>query len=834
MAESSHPANTDNPLPVRPDTSHNPRSKDWLDLNRREFLAALAAAYGTTACAYAAPRSWHIDYAGGEAPRKIERFANTLCTMCPGGCGLNMRVVHGCAVGVRGNATHPINRGGLCSRASVVLQDLYNPDRLHTPLKRVGGRDSDQWEPVDWDTALKMLSEPLRAMRAGGNPEGLAVILGRDRGLIRTAWRRFVHAYGSPNLIEATPDDNLGVSPAVLATHGIRQRLGYDIAKAAFVLSFSSEWLDAHWSAEQAARGFAEFRRGRPGYRPKWVHLGPRFSLTAAKADEWVPIKPGTEGILALGIAHVIIREGLYDRAFVERHGYGFEDEKPSGNGGEDGLLGFRRIVLQEYTPEKVQAATGAPEGTLFRLGRAFGTQRPAIALGYDGGGCGTQSAYDRMAIHCLNALVGSIDVPGGVTVFQELSLLNEDVGLDAIAERGLAQPRLDGGDAQHRLSDNAVDLLSESLLQGRPYPAKALFLVDANPVFSSAKGAHLAEALASVPFIAAFSAYHNDSTRHADLILPPIHSLHRWDFNVAHTLRGHPVVTISHPVLPPRPEMRDPYEIVRDLSKRLGSPIAEALPWADGKAAVDAVCRALFKAGKGAAFGPANEESWAQLLERRGWRAPFAKDYDAFKRDVLAGGGWTDPIYFHHEWDRVFRNPKRRFAFRSAYLEGTFASIPDSNGLGDATRRCLPDCQIEPRKPSADYPLDLYVYALPNLVGVSSPNLPWLNDIAGAYMFEKWRTWVELHPETAHANDLHDGDWVEVRTTRGRLRLPVKIYAGLLPETIAIPFGFGHQSGGRWCKGIGENPSVLVDSRTDPLTGTALWNKTRASIKKA
>jgi len=351
---------------------------------------------------------------------------------------------------------------------------------------------------------------------------------------------------------------------------------------------------------------------------------------------------------------------------------------------------------------------------------------------------------------------------------------------------------------------------------------------------FSSAEGAHFAEALATIPFIAAFSAYHNDSTRHADLILPPIHSLHRWDFNVAHTLRGHPVVTVSHPVLPPRPEMRDPYEIVRDLSKRLGSPIDEALPWTDGKTAVDAVCRELFKTGKGAAFGPANEESWAQLLERRGWRAPFAKGYDAFKRDVLAGGGWTDPIYFHHEWDRVFRNPKRRFAFRSALLEGTFASMPDSNGLSDAARRCLPDCRIEPRKPSADYPLDLYVYALPNLVGVSSPNLPWLNDIAGAYMFEKWRTWVELHPETAHALGLHDGDWVEVRTVRGRLRLPVKIYAGLLPETIAIPFGFGHQSGGRWCKDIGENPSVLVDSRTDPLTGTALWNKTRASIKKA
>ncbi len=442
------------------------RRKDWLAMNRREFLAAIGAAYGTAACAWAAPRSWFVDYARGEDGPPIERFVNTLCPMCPGGCGLNIRVVHGCAVGVRGNKTHPINRGGLCSRASAVLQDLYNPDRLHKPLRQTA-RGSGRWEEIDWDTAINEIAEKLRNMREKTGPQGLCVVQGRDRGVTRTAWRRFTQAYGSPNLVDAFPDDVLGVLPAVLATQGVRQRLGYDLSQSAFVLSFCSGWLDASWSFEQAAKAFADFRRGRPDFRPRWVHAEPRSSLTATKADEWLPIRPGTEGALAMGIAHVIIREALYDHRFVERHTHGFDDWTD-----KDGVkhLGFRRLVLQDFTPAKVRAITGVPEGDLFRLGREFGMQRPAVAIGFDGGGCGTQATYDRMAIHCLNALVGSIDVPGGVTVFQEMSLLEGDPVLDTPAERGLGQPRLDGPVHRRRLAENAVDLLAAALESGRPY----------------------------------------------------------------------------------------------------------------------------------------------------------------------------------------------------------------------------------------------------------------------------------------------------------------------------------------------------------------------------
>ncbi len=375
--------------------------------------------------------------------------------------------------------------------------------------------------------------------------------------------------------------------------------------------------------------------------------------------------------------------------------------------------------------------------------------------------------------------------------------------------------------------------MLSEAIESGQPNPTKALFLVEADPVFSLAEGKRFGKALSSVPFVVACSAYHEDSNRYADLILPSLHSLHRWDFNVGHTLTGHPVVTLAQPVMDQPKDTHDPYSIVKSIGSRLGDTISGALPWAGAKEAVDAVCRELFDAKKGASFGPENEESWTQLLEARGWRAPFSKSFESFRKNVYEGGGWTDPIYFHREWERVFQSPPGKFAFSSLFLARSFEAIPPSEKMPEPDRRCLPYCSTEALAEDDAFPLELHVYPLPSLVSVSSANLPWLNDIAGAYMFQKWRTWVEIHPETAEHFGVDMDDKVEVRTPRGRLVLPVRVYPGLMPGVIAVPFGFGHETGGRWCAGIGDHPANLVDARTDPLTGRSLWTGTRATIHK-
>ena len=148
-------------------------------------------------------------------------------------------------------------------------------------------------------------------------------------------------------------------------------------------------------------RVYGYLRQERPGPKAKIIQIESRFSATAAKADEWVPINPGTEGALALGIAYILIREGLYDRPFVDSRTFGFEDWKDS-----DGKthVGFKKLVLQEYNVDAVARVTGVPVATVLRIAKEFATHRPAIAVGQM---ASTNALYSLMAVHALNALVG-------------------------------------------------------------------------------------------------------------------------------------------------------------------------------------------------------------------------------------------------------------------------------------------------------------------------------------------------------------------------------------------------------------------------------------------
>lgn len=812
------------------------------ELNRREFIGAVAAgcAAGT---AMASPRGTHLRYVGQDSEVPVERLVQTVCGQCPGGCGLTVRVMFGEAVGIAGNDWHPVNRGGVCPRGPASLQAAYNPDRVRGPLAQRGAKPASSpgaYQSVGWDEATATLAARLRNLRDAGHPERLAVLFGHDRGLVRRAWQRFCQAFGTPNFIEYDASANLGPFPAVRATHGIRHRIGYDLEQANFVFSFGSCWLDNHWSCAQASRVYGSFRRSRSGFRPRLVHAEPRRSFTAAKADEWIPINPGTEGALAMACAHVILREGLFDREFVELRTHGFDDWTD-----EQGRphVGFRTIALRHYSPEAVGAVCGVPEGTIFRVAREFASNRPAIAVGYDGQDCSAQRTYDRAAVHALNALVGSIDVPGGITVFDGLELLAGGLEPDAKAREGLSRPRVGGQPgrtpdplaAARPLDEGTPDALPEAILSGKPYPIDTLILLDVDPVFHSARGDAFAEALAKVPFVVSVGNWLDESNAYADLLLPVHHALERWGFDVSYTLAGEPVLTLGQPAIAPTVDSLDPYGLVKTLATGVAETVSAALPWPDAESAVRAACREAFDSGRGAPFGPENEEGWARLLERSGWRAPFVKDFDTFFAQMREGGGWIDPSYYHHWWERTFARPKRRFAFHSPLLAETVGRPTRPAGELDeqADLRCMP--HYEPPQPGeAAYPLRLYVYKLPALAGMTHTNVPWLRDIAGAQVLTAWDTWVEMSPETASKHGIRDDDPVAVSTARGSLTLRARVTPDLMPGVIAAPFGLGSAVGGRWCRDVGANPARIVRAVPDPLSGVSYWQATWAAVRPA
>jgi predicted molibdopterin-dependent oxidoreductase YjgC len=220
---------------------------------------------------------------------------------------------------------------------------------------------------------------------------------------MRSLWERFLESFGSPNYIdnqfqrEGTPNEGLYL------TQGIHATPAYDFENAQYLLCFGSEILESYWSPVQALAGYGQLRRGRPGQRGKLVYIGPRLSITGIKADEWIPISPGTEGMLALGIAHMIVKEGLQNKSFVSNHTFGF-DNWMDGSGKEH--PGFKEILLSEYEASLVSTRTGVPIDVIIRLAREFASNQPSLAMG-----C-RDRPFHQMAVSVLNGLVGSIDSP--------------------------------------------------------------------------------------------------------------------------------------------------------------------------------------------------------------------------------------------------------------------------------------------------------------------------------------------------------------------------------------------------------------------------------------
>ncbi|MBI3988394.1 MAG: molybdopterin-dependent oxidoreductase, partial [candidate division NC10 bacterium] len=359
-----------------------------------KFLGGTAA----TAASGCALKAWgDLQEAVQEEERGfpgVEEWVTSTCGQCPAGCGIRVRVVDGKAVRIEGNPFHPVNRGGLCPKGVAGLQVLYNPDRLKGPLRRAGARGGGQWEPISWGEGIKTVVAKLALLRERGEPHRLMILSGRSEGLLHRLLARFAEAFGSPNSLNFVAE---APRPANFFTQGITEPFAYDLERTGFLLSFGYPLVEGGASPVRQMRAYGLLRQGRPGHRARIVQVESRLSLTAAKADKWVPVKPGTLGALALGIAHILVKEGLYDKAFVEEFTFGFEDWKD-----RDGRwhLGFKRMVLEEYPPSVVSELTGVPLKTIIQLAREFSSAKPALAIGDRDGGASSNETYAQMAIH--------------------------------------------------------------------------------------------------------------------------------------------------------------------------------------------------------------------------------------------------------------------------------------------------------------------------------------------------------------------------------------------------------------------------------------------------
>ncbi len=722
-------------------------------LTRRDFIkvVGIGAFAATTGCTKLS--EFMDEGAVSVPPNGVEKWIPSVCGQCSGGCGIIARVIDGRVVKIEGNPLSPINRGTLCARGQAGLQVLYDPDRIRAPLRRVGDRGSDRWREIGWDEAIGEVAERLNGIRRKGIPHKVAMISGSERGSMDLLLCRFMEALGSPNYF-LMPDDNDDIQiDAISVMQGIKGRPLFDISRARYILSFGSPLIETFSSPVQTMRMYGEFRGGNGKMRGRLVHISPRLSVTGIKADRWVPLRPGTEGVFALGIAHVIIKESLYDRDFISSHTSGFD--------------GFREILLKEYTPSYVSKITSLAEDRTIEIAREFASFRPSLAI------ANRCRLYDQMAIHSLNALIGSIGKRGGI-IFQSAP------GPYALplSERAIAMTPISG----------SPYTLSEAIRNGSPYSLEALLIYNCNPLFSLPD---MHEASRGIPFIVSFSPFMNETARTADLILPNNTYLENWGDVLSHTAEG-TAIGIRQPVLKPIYRTMQTGDVILRIARNMGGDIEKSMPWGSFKDALFYSLRQLRKR-KGEVFGIS-----------KGLRGE-----EEFLEAMLAGGGYREPSDYQRPGEFDFHQVTSPQAVRD-YKKGLSG--------GD----------------EKDYPLYLNIHRLSTHSGITDYNQPYLKESLTPEIPEAWDSWVEINPETGKRRGISTGDMVVVESQAGRIRLRARLYQGIMPDVVSIPFGLGEAGLGRWNKNIGVNPEKILVKDIDLPSGNLIRNSTRVRIYRA
>jgi len=488
-------------------------------INRRRFLKVLGVTGAGTAAVSACgigpePTERLIPYLiqpEDQIPGIATYYATT-CRECAAGCGVRVRVREGRAVKLEGNPDSPINRGRLCSRGQAAIQGLYNPDRVQHPMVR-NATGGGSLEAIDWDGAIQRLSAKVAEARG----TGIVFLTGAEASSFGDLVDEWMRQVGGRRLsYEAFGFDALRAGNRM--AFGTASLPTYDFANAKYLLSFGADFLDTWLSPVEFQNGFSRahaFDGGRSASMAKFVYVGPRLSLTGMNADEWIGVRPGSEGALALAMAQVVVSRRL---ARVPADASRLS------------------AVLSAHTPRAVAEEIGIEQDVIVRLATEFARSGGGLAVS---GGIATQYANGAeivAAVNILNYVVGSV---GTLVKF----------GADLAAG------------STNSFADIAA--LTSDMAAGK---VGLLFVHGTNPAHSL-PGA-FQQALGKVGYKVSFSSFMDDTTAACDMILPDHHPLEQW----ADSRPRAGVTAFQQPVVQPVFDTKQTGDVVLRLAGRSGT----------------------------------------------------------------------------------------------------------------------------------------------------------------------------------------------------------------------------------------------------------------------
>jgi anaerobic selenocysteine-containing dehydrogenase len=718
-----------------------------------------------------------------------EKWIATSCLNCPARCATRVRVVNGKAVKITGNPLSGVSEGKICPRAHIGLQVLYDSERINTPLKRTNnkkGKGVDpKWVPISWDQALSEVTNRLKKLRENGEPHKLLLFYGLNTVSSEEVILRFAEAFGTPNLVSGDGLDSETEKSGNWMADGNYAHTAYDLDRTNYILAFGADIVESSKPLSRFLRKWGKFRREKPN-RTKVVVINPRYSVTAAKADEWVPINPGTDGALAMAFAHVIISEELYDKTFVKDWTAGFDS--------------YKNLALSQYAPKEVSKITGIEPEAIRRMAREFAQTRPALALRGKESINWPEGSFTSYAIFCLNALVGSIDVPGGV-IYQESPQYNEMPRWveDEVTKKGKAKPSLDlHGTDKYPAAKVVTNRIPESLLENVPYPIEMAIGFNSNFNMSSPGTDRWDQALTKLPYYVHLSPFVSEMALYADLVLPSTTFLEEWGYDHSPPGSGVAEVKIKQPAVSPHGSARPMIDILFDIARGLKGEVAQ---------------------------------SFANIGDHAEGFVKFRTEKLIPWKDFLKKGVWVGKDYEYRKYGRIFHTPSKKFEFSSGNLKAILAKMNKGKGEGSDY---LPHYR-EPKflGDKEKFPFLLLPYQPLMTIENGSQNYPWAQEIFLPMDGVGWETLVEMNSETAKRLRLRDDQVVWVESPFQKIKAKVKFSEGVHPGVAAIPSGQGHTSYGKWQQGIGANPHEIIGVDYDTISGQSAFFNTRVRIYK-
>lgn len=855
-----------------------------MEINRRDFLKVTAAA-GAVATVGLPKLNAFAAHHGPKPGSAAGEWIPSTCMGCTAWCPVEFFVQDSRITKVRGNQLSKANNGYCCPRGHLMIQQTYDPDRIKVPMKRTNpqkGRGIDpKFVPISWDEALDLVADKMIALRAAGTPEKLVYMRGRYSSTATDLlYGALPKIYGTANYFSHSAICAEAEKMGPGYTQGFFGYRDYDLAKTKCLVVWGCDPLSSNRQVPNAINKFGDiFDRG------ALIAVDPRLSSSAAKANEWLPIKPGEDGALASAIAHVLLTEGLWSREFVGDFKDGTNlfksgqtvDEASFTEKQTHGIVKYWNLELKDKTPAWAAKKTLIPAKQIITVARTMGKAGSSCAVWMGPGVAMTpRGTYASMAVYALNGILGSIETEGGVfqsssaptTKFPEIT----DVFVDELAKKGSKAKKLDGRGAKDmpaimggydskkdkdgKVTESAkagvvTNAVADGILKN-PGACQVFISSWSNFNFSATGAQRWDKAMAQVPFFVHMVTNASEMTQFADVVLPATFAPTEKLSIITNMANLHGHMSIQQAVAKPLWEVKaEETEVMWLLAERLK---AKGFPNLYNYYASFEDPETKQKPTNAAEFC----EIAAKISSQKVWngKEKMKGDQVANWAEFKKKGVYNSETYaYKKNWGK-FKTETTKFEFYSETLKKTLTlfAAKHKTSIDDVLKSSGYEAQGElvfvphyesPKRHGSqqEYPFTFIDHKSRLNREGRSANTVWYQEFKKVDIGDKsWDDVAKINPVDAKKLGIKDGDTIRLTSVNGTITCKARLWEGVRPGTVAKCYGQGHWAYGRVAaKEYGKTPrggnnNELMPSDFDRLSGSTARNGgfTGVKIEKA